>query len=89
MTESLVLSLVQNSITVALTLVAPVLIISLVIGVVVSLIQAATQINEATLQFIPKVIGIIVVLLVLGSWMLQQMVAFTANLFNSLPSLVH
>jgi flagellar biosynthetic protein FliQ len=52
------------------------------------MVQAATQINEATLSFIPKMIGIVAILLILGSWMLQQMVVFTANLFTSLPSLV-
>ena len=55
----------------------------------VSLVQAATQINEATLTFIPKIIGIILVLLILGSWMLQQIMVFTVNLFNDLPNLVH
>jgi flagellar biosynthesis protein FliQ len=88
MTEAFVLSLAQNALTVALTLAAPILIISLIVGVVVSLIQAATQINEVTLNFIPKLIGVSAVLLILGSWMLQQLVTFTTNLFNTLPSLV-
>jgi flagellar biosynthetic protein FliQ len=61
----------------------------LLVGSLISLVQAATQINEITLTFIPKMIGIIVVLLVLGSWMLQQLVAFTSDLFTSLPSLIH
>jgi flagellar biosynthetic protein FliQ len=89
MTESYLLALAQNAVTVALTLAAPILILSLVIGILVSLVQAATQINEATLTFIPKLIGVCLVLLLLGSWMLQQIVTFTTNLFNSLPGLVH
>lgn len=89
MTESYLLALAQNAITVALTLSAPVLILSLVIGIVVSLIQAATQINEPTLTFIPKLVAVCAVLLLLGSWMLQQIVAFTTNLFTSLPNLIH
>jgi flagellar biosynthesis protein FliQ len=89
MDESYVLSLAQNALTVALSLAAPVLIVSLVVGVIISLIQAATQINEATLSFVPKLIGVCAVLLVLGAWMLQQIVTFTTNLFVSLPSLVH
>ena len=89
MTESYVLALAQNAITVALILAAPILILSLAIGVLVSLIQAATQINEATLTFIPKLIGVCVVLLLLGSWMMQQIVTFTTTLFNSLPNMVH
>jgi flagellar biosynthetic protein FliQ len=73
----------------ALTLSGPILLISLVLGSLVSLVQAATQINESTLIFIPKLIGVILVLLLLGSWMLQQAVTFTSGLFSSLPSLVH
>jgi flagellar biosynthesis protein FliQ len=89
MDETYVLALAQNALTVALMLAGPVLIVSLVVGVIISLIQAATQINEATLSFVPKLIGVCAVLLVLGSWMLQQLVTFTTNLFASLPSLVH
>ncbi len=89
MDETYVLALAQNALTVALSLAAPVLVVSLVVGVIISLIQAATQINEATLSFVPKLIGVCAVLLVLGSWMLQQIVTFTSNLFASLPNLVH
>jgi flagellar biosynthetic protein FliQ len=88
MTEAYVLSLAQNALTVALTLAAPILVVSLVVGIVVSLVQAATQINEVTMNFIPKLIGVSAVLLILGSWMLQQIITFTTNLFNTLPSLV-
>ena len=66
-----------------------ILLISLVVGSLISLVQAATQINEVTMTFIPKMIGIVLVLLLLGSWMLQQILVFTTNLFNSLPSLVN
>jgi len=89
MTEAYVLTLGQNAIMMALLLAGPILLISLVVGSLVSLIQAATQINEVTMTFIPKMIGIILVLLLLGSWMLQQMLVFTSNLFNSLPGLVN
>jgi flagellar biosynthetic protein FliQ len=89
MTEAYVLTLGQNAIMIALILAGPILLISLVLGSLVSLVQAATQINESTLIFIPKMIGIILVLLVLGSWMLQQAVTFTHALFTSLPNLVH
>ena len=89
MTEAYVLTLGQNSITVALILAGPILLISLIIGSLVSLVQAATQINESTLIFIPKLIGIILVLVLLGSWMLQQAMTFTHTLFTSLPNLVH
>ncbi len=89
MTEAYVLTLGQNAIMIALLLAGPILLVSLVVGSLVSLVQAATQINESTMTFIPKLIGIVLVLLILGSWMLQQMLVFTANLFNSLPDLVH
>ena len=88
MTEAYVLTLGQNAIVMALTLAGPVMLISLVIGSLVSLVQAATQINESTLIFIPKMIGAILVLVILGSWMLQQAMTFTHTLFTSLPNLV-
>jgi flagellar biosynthetic protein FliQ len=89
MTESFVLTLAQNTVTVVLILAGPVLLVSLLIGSLISLVQAATQINEATMTFIPKLIGIVFVLVLLGSWMLQQLLVFTSNLFTSLPDLVH
>lgn len=89
MTEAYVLTLGRNAIMVALTLAGPILLLSLIIGSLVSLVQAATQINESTLIFIPKMIGVILILLLLGSWMLQQAVTFTSTLFTSLPNLVH
>jgi len=73
---------------VALILAGPILLVSLIVGSLVSLVQAATQINESTLIFIPKLIGITLVLVLLGSWMLQQAMTFTHNLFTSLPNLV-
>ncbi len=88
MTEAYVMTLAQKAITMALILAGPVMLVSLLIGSLVSLIQAATQINEPTMSFVPKMIGIILVILVLGSWMLQQIVVFTADLINSLPGLV-
>jgi flagellar biosynthesis protein FliQ len=89
MTEAYVLTLGKNAIMLALTLSGPILLISLILGSLVSLVQAATQINESTLIFIPKLIGVILVLVLLGSWMLQQAVTFTSGLFSSLPNLVH
>lgn len=87
MTEAFVMTMAQKAITMALILAGPVMLVSLLVGSLISLVQAATQINEPTLSFVPKVIGIIVVLVVLGSWMLQQILVFTSELFNSLPSL--
>ena len=87
MTETYVLGIAQNALAVTLMLAGPVLIVSLIIGVVVSLFQSATQINEVTLTFIPKIIGISLVVVVLGSWMGQQLLAFTVQIFSSLATL--
>jgi flagellar biosynthetic protein FliQ len=89
MTETYVLTLAQNAILISLILAGPILLISLLVGSLVSLVQAATQINESTLIFIPKLLGVILVLALLGSWMLQRATTFTSTLFNSLPDLVH
>lgn len=88
MTESFVLTLARDAALIALILAAPILLVSLLIGSVISLIQAATQINEVTLTFIPKMIGIGLVLVILGSWMLQRLLVFTSGLFTSLPNFV-
>ncbi len=87
MDESMVLSLARDALTVILYLASPILLVSLVVGSIISLLQAATQVNEVTLTFVPKIIGIILIILVLGSWMLQQIISFTVNLFTSLPNL--
>ena len=89
MTDTYVLTIAQNAIYVGLLIAGPVLLISLLVGVLVSIFQAATQINEITLTFIPKMIGIIAVIVILGSWMLDKITSFTVSLFNNLPNLVH
>jgi flagellar biosynthesis protein FliQ len=89
MTESYVLSLAKDAVYVMLVIAAPVLLASLLVGSLISLVQAATQINEVTLTFIPKIVAIGLVLAFLGSWMLQHLLVFTTNLFNSLPNFVH
>jgi flagellar biosynthetic protein FliQ len=71
-----------------LVVAGPILLTSLLIGTIISLIQAATQVNEVTMTFIPKIVGIGLILLLLGSWMMQQILIFTTGIFNSLPSFV-
>lgn len=88
MDEAYLISLSQNAITVMLILAGPILLISLLIGTIISLIQAATQVNEVTLTFIPKIVGIGLVLILMGSWMAQQILVFTTNIINSLPNFV-
>jgi flagellar biosynthetic protein FliQ len=72
---------------VAAKLAAPALVTALVIGFAVSLFQSATQIQEFTLAFVPKAIGVAIALLICGHWMLTTIVTFTTELFNSIPKL--
>ena len=88
MDEAYLITLSQNAITLMLVVAGPILLVSLIIGTIISLIQAATQVNEVTMTFIPKIVGIALILLLLGSWMMQQLLVFTTGIFNSLPNFV-
>jgi len=88
MNEEIVLSLGRDAIWTTIALAGPLLIASLVVGLVVSIFQAVTQINEATLTFIPKMLAIVVVLVVLAPWMTQMITSYTTELFTSLPNYV-
>jgi flagellar biosynthetic protein FliQ len=88
MTEEVVLSLGRDAIWTTIALASPLLLASLVVGLVVSIFQAVTQINEATLTFIPKMLAIVVVLVVLAPWMTQMITSYTTELFTSLPNYV-
>jgi flagellar biosynthesis protein FliQ len=67
---------------------APILLTALLVGFLISLFQAATQIQEATLSFVPKMIAVAIALLVTGNWVLSEMVSFTHSLFDALPRLL-
>ena len=67
----------------------PILLASLVIGLIIAIIQSATQIQEMTLTFIAKIFVVAVIVLLLGSWMGSQIIGFTTELFNSIPSVVN
>jgi flagellar biosynthetic protein FliQ len=73
---------------VTLKVALPLLLVGLVIGLAVSVFQAVTQIQEQTLSFIPKVLGLVAVIAIAGPWMLGQVVAFTEELYASIPTLV-
>lgn len=88
MTDSAVLEIALMTMVVALKLSAPILIPALVIGFVISLVQSMTQIQEFTLAFVPKLIGVGVSLLVSGNWMLHTLIAYTQELFARLPDLL-
>jgi flagellar biosynthetic protein FliQ len=89
MTTEFVVGLGREAIEVALMVAGPMLAVGLVVGVVVSLLQALTQVQEMTLTFVPKILSISLVLVVLMPWMAQLMIDYTANLYSSLPELVH
>ena len=88
MTQDQVVSLVVDAMSVSLKIALPMLMAGLVVGLVVSVFQAVTQIQEQTLAFIPKVVAMAVVIVVAGPWMLGQIVSYTQNLYESIPSLV-
>jgi flagellar biosynthetic protein FliQ len=67
----------------------PLLVVSMVVGILIGILQAATQIHEATVAFVPKILALFLVLALLGPWMLQNLVQYTTNLFSTLPALVH
>ena len=88
MTPESVVTIGQQALTVMLLLAAPLLITSLVVGLIVSVLQAATQIYEMTLTFIPKLIGTLLALVVAGPWMLTFFVDYVRRLFESIPGAV-
>ncbi|WKB54506.1 flagellar biosynthesis protein FliQ [Eleftheria terrae] len=83
-----VFSFTQQGMYLLLTLCAPVLLTVLAVGLVVSIIQAATQIHEQTLAFVPKMVAAVAVLVVAGPWMLTSLVEFIQRTISSIPSMV-
>jgi flagellar biosynthetic protein FliQ len=88
MTDNTLIDIATQTMLVALKLSAPILVTSLVIGFTISLFQSMTQIQEFTLAFVPKVIGVGIALLVCGNWMLHTLITFTTDLFDRIPSLL-
>jgi flagellar biosynthetic protein FliQ len=88
MTPEVVMEIGRQAIQVVLTIAAPTLLTALTVGLIVSVFQAATQINESTLQFVPKLVAMFVILLLFGPWMLQYLVDYIQRLFNSIPQLI-
>ena len=88
MTPETVYTMGQEAMVVAVKLTAPVLIPSLIVGLIIAMFQAATQINEMTLTFVPKLIVIGAVLLIMGPWMLQMYVDYFQQLVRDIPLLI-
>ncbi|GAB4352391.1 MAG: flagellar biosynthesis protein FliQ [Methylohalobius sp. ZOD2] len=83
-----VMTVAHEMLWVTLKLAAPILIAVLAVGLLIAMFQAATQINEMTLTFVPKLIVVAIVLVVAGHWMLRLVVGYTRALFESIPSLI-
>ena len=89
MTPETVLTIGAQALQLVLMLAAPLLLTALAVGVLVGVFQAATQINEQTLSFIPKLAACAVVIVIGGPWMLRLLVEYTKRLFESIPALLH
>ncbi len=86
MTSDATITLLNNALWITVMVAAPILISVLVIGVSIGMIQAATQINEMTLSFIPKLIVLFVVLLFAGPWILETLINYTTSLYTNIPN---
>jgi flagellar biosynthesis protein FliQ len=89
MTPEMIMAIGQRALEVMLLLAAPLLLVALVVGLLVGVFQAATQINETTLSFIPKLLGMAAALVIAGPWMLKVIVGYTRELFESIPGLIN
>jgi flagellar biosynthetic protein FliQ len=88
MTDATVLHIMLQAMLVTAKVSAPILIVSIVVGFAISLLQSATQIQEASLSFVPKLIGVAVVIAVAGKWMLDTLIDYTRQLLESAPHLL-
>jgi flagellar biosynthetic protein FliQ len=88
MTPETVMTLGQQALSITVMIAAPMLLSALVVGLAIGMIQAATQINEMTLSFIPKLLVLALAIAVGGSWMMRTMLSFTRQLYNSIPTLI-
>ncbi|HWG99229.1 MAG TPA: flagellar biosynthesis protein FliQ [Pilimelia sp.] len=88
MTDNQIVHIGLQAMTIAAKLAAPILLTALLVGFAISLFQSVTQIQEATLSFVPKAVGVSVALLVAGNWMLHELTSFTTALFDQIPHLL-
>ncbi|MGH2914743.1 MAG: flagellar biosynthesis protein FliQ [Solirubrobacteraceae bacterium] len=89
MNQDTVVSLATQAMTLAIEVAGPMMLVGLVIGLVVSIFQAVTSIQEQSLSFIPKIIGLGALIVILGPWMLNQLVNYAVNLYTSIPQLIN
>jgi flagellar biosynthetic protein FliQ len=86
--QDVVINVAMQALQLAFKIAMPLLLVGLAIGLIVSVFQAVTQIQEQTLTFIPKIIGMGLVLVVAGPWMLSEVIAYTQQLYSSIPTLI-
>lgn len=86
MTEEAIIAVGQNAMVMMILIGGPLLLVSLIVGLAVSIFQAVTQINEMTLTFVPKVVGLFIALVILGPWMLSTIVGYTADVFTAMAT---
>ena len=88
MTPQTVLTIGQQALQTMLLISAPLLLVALAVGLIISILQAATQVNEATLSFIPKLVAMIAVLVIAGPWIIATMVDYIRRLYESIPNMI-
>ena len=88
MTVEHTIELARNALMLTLILGAPVMLIALAVGLVVSILQAVTQVQDQTLSFVPKIVAMLLALLVVLPWMMSRMIEYSTNLFHDIPSMM-
>jgi flagellar biosynthetic protein FliQ len=88
MTPETIMDIAHHTLIITAMIAAPMLLVSLVAGLVIGMLQAATQIHEPTLSFIPKILLLVLTLFAVGPWMLRSLIDFTHDLYTSIPSMV-
>jgi len=89
LSQTFVVHLAREALFMVLLLAGPAMAVALLIGLVISILQATTQIQDQMLNMVPKIVGMFVTLLVLGSWMLERAINYTTELFSRIPDLLH
>lgn len=88
MNDANVIEIATQTLMVAAKISAPILVVTLALGLGVSLVQSVTQVQEHTLTFVPKLVGVALVIVVAGNWMLAELMGFTTSLFEQIPDLI-
>lgn len=89
MSENMVVGIMSDALTTVIKVSAPVLIVSLVVGLLISIFQATTQIQEQTLTFVPKIIAVFASIIIFGTWMLHTLMDFTNRMVSLIPTILH